>query len=274
MIRSAVTISLVPEMRGGPFIFWDDLPASCARAAALGFDAVELFFHEARSVNVAEVQAALTAHNLTVAALGSGAGWVKHKLRLTDPDARVRRRAIEYIARFIELAAQFHAPVIVGTMQGRWGEGNSRQQVLSWLADALNELGDTAAKHGFPLLYEFLNRYETNLFNTAEDALAFLRMFHTQNVKLLCDLFHMNIEERDIPGALRIVGPKLGHVHFVDSNRRAVGWGHLDMTPIAQALRDVNFDGYLSAEAFPVPDGEAAARQTIESFRKWFPRAA
>src|SRR5688572_14766088 len=98
MIRSAVTVSLVPEMRGGPFVYWDDLPASCARAAALGFDAVELFFHEARSVNVAEVQAALTANNLTVAAMGSGAGWVKHKLRLTDPDARVRRRAVEYIA--------------------------------------------------------------------------------------------------------------------------------------------------------------------------------
>jgi sugar phosphate isomerase/epimerase len=270
MIRSAVTISLVPEMRGGPFVFWDDLPGSCARAAALGFDAVELFFHEARAVNVAEVQAALSAHNLSVAALGSGAGWMKHKLRLTDPDARVRRRAIEYIARLIDLAANFKAPVIVGSMQGRWGEGNSRQQVLSWLADALNELGETAARHNVPVLYEFLNRYESNLFNTAEDSLAFLRMFHTQNVKLLCDLFHMNIEERDIPGALRMVGPKLGHVHFADTNRRAVGWGHLDVEPIVKVLNEINYDGFVSAEILPVPDAESAAKQTIESFKKWF----
>jgi sugar phosphate isomerase/epimerase len=272
MIRSAVTISLVPELRGGPFVYWDDLEAGCARAAALGFDAVELFFQEARAVNVAEVQAALTKHNVAVAAFGSGAGWVKHKLRLTDPDARVRRRAIEYIARFIELAAQFGAPVIVGSMQGRWGDGVSRQQVLSWLADALNELGDCAAKNKVPLLYEFLNRYETNLFNTAEDSMAFLRMFHTQNVKLLCDLFHMNIEERDLAGALRLVGHKLGHVHFVDTNRRAVGWGHLDAAAVAQALRDIGYDGYVSAEVLPLPDSEAAARQTIESFRKYFPR--
>jgi sugar phosphate isomerase/epimerase len=270
MIRSAVTVSLVPEMRGGPFVFWDDLAASCARAAALGFDAVELFFQEARAVNAAEVQAALSANNLSVAAFGSGAGWVKHKLRLTDPDARVRRRAIEYIARFIDLAAQFNAPVIVGSMQGRWGDGVSRQQVLSWLADALNELGETAARHNVPLLYEFLNRYETNLFNTAEDAMAFLRMFHTQNVKLLCDLFHMNIEEHDTARALRLVGHKLGHVHFADTNRRAVGFGHLDVAAVAEALRDIGYKGFLSAEILPWPDTETAAQKTIESFRKWF----
>lgn len=270
MIRSAVTISLVPEMRGGPFVYWDDLPGHCAKAAALGFDAVEIFYPDARAVNVPELQSLLADHKLSLAALGSGAGWVKHKLRLTDPDARVRRRAIEYIARFIDIAAEFRAPVIVGSMQGRWEGGVSRQQVLSWLADALNELGEAAAKHQVPLLYEFLNRYETNLFNTLEDSLAFLRMFHTQHVKLLCDLFHMNIEERDIPGALRIAAEKVGHVHFADSNRRAVGWGHLDLNAIAQALRDIHYAGYLSAEVLPMPDGDAAAKQTMDSFRKWF----
>jgi len=270
MIRSAVTISLVPELRGGPFVFWDDLAAGCAKATTMGFDAVELFFQEARAVNPSEVQACLDQHKLSVAAFGTGAGWVKHKLRLTDPDARMRRRAVEYIARFIELAAQFRAPVIVGSMQGRWGDGVSRQQVLSWLADGLNELGESAAKHNVPVLYEFLNRYETNLFNTAEDALAFLRMFHTQNVKLLCDLFHMNIEEHDIPRALRIAGDKVGHVHFADSNRRAVGFGHLNVEAVAQALSDIKYDGYLSAEVLPWPDSETAARQTMESFQKWF----
>src|ERR1041385_5777786 len=155
-------------------------------------------------------------------------------------------------------------------MQGRSGDSISRQQVLSWLADALNELGELAAKHNVPLLYEFLNRYETNLLNTAEDSLAFLRMFHTQNVKLLCDLFHMNIEERDVAAALRLVGHKLGHVHFADSNRRAIGFGHLNVESIAQALRDVGYDGFISAEVLPMPDTETAAKQTIASFQKWF----
>ena len=60
-----------------------------------------------------------------------------------------------------------------------------------------------AASPGAPVLYEFLNRYETNLLNTVEESLTFLHTLQTTNVKLLCDFFHMNIEERDIPAALR-----------------------------------------------------------------------
>jgi len=58
-------------------------------------------------------------------------------------------------------------------------------------------------------------------------------------------------------------------VHFVDSNRQAMGWGHTDMAPIMAALREINFAGYLSAEVLPLPDSVAAARQSVESFRRW-----
>ena len=201
MIRSAVTISLVPEMRGGPFVFHDDLASGCASAAALGFDAVELFFEDAGAVDVPGLKSLLAANHLAVSAVGSGAGWVKHRLRLTDPDAGVRRQAIEYIAALIEVAARFEAPVIIGSMQGRHDDGVPRGKALELLAGAFNELGETAGKHGLPLLYEPLNRYETNLFNTVGDSLDFLNTLRAPNVKLLCDLFHMNIEERDIPAA-------------------------------------------------------------------------
>lgn len=272
MIRSAVTISLVPELRGGPFVFWEDLANGCARAAELGFDAVELFYAEAGAVDVAQLKALLERHRLAVAAFGSGPGWVKHKLRLTDPDAEVRRRAIHFIGQLIDVAGQFGAPVILGSMQGRWGDGVSREQALQWLAEALNELGERAAKFGAPVLYEFLNRYETNLFNSVETSLAFLDTLRTQNVKLLCDLFHMNIEERDIAAALRLAGDRVGHVHFADTNRHAIGCGHLDVAPIARALGDIRYSGFISGEVLPLPDGESAARQTIESIKKFFPR--
>ena len=87
---------------------------------------------------------------------------------------------------------------------------------------------------------------------------------------LLADLFHMNIEEIDVAASLRAGGRHIGHVHFVDSNRRPVGCGHLDISPIVLALRAIGYDGYLSAEALPYPDPDQAARRTIDEFRKYF----
>ena len=91
-MKSAVTISLVPEARGGPFIFWDDLAAGCEQAVALGFDAVEIFPASAGALNVSKLARLLEVQGLKCAAIGTGGGWVKQRLRLTDPDA-----AAEYI---------------------------------------------------------------------------------------------------------------------------------------------------------------------------------
>jgi sugar phosphate isomerase/epimerase len=114
-----------------------------------------------------------------------------------------------------------------------------------------------------------LNRYETNLINTLAEGVQFLKALGTQNVKLLADLYHMNIEETNPAEALREAGTYVGHIHFADSNRKAAGMGHTDFTPIIAALKDIGYEGYLSAEVFSLPDSESAAKQTIESFRKY-----
>jgi sugar phosphate isomerase/epimerase len=82
----------------------------------------------------------------------------------------------------------------------------------------------------------------------------------------------MNIEEADIAAALRLAGPKVGHVHFADSHRWAVGFGHTDIAPIAASLHEIGYDGFISGEIFPLPDSDTAASKTIESFKKYFPR--
>ncbi len=269
-MRSAITVALVPEMRGGPFVFSEGLATGCAKAAELGFDAVEIFPASADALDTNEVKLLLAKYNLNIAAVGSGAGWVKHRLQLTDPDAGVRRRAREFIAAMIDFAGGCAAPAIIGSMQGRWGEGAPRAQALAWLAEAIEELAPRAAVHGVPLLYEPLNRYETNLLNRVDEALSFLKPLRAQNVKLLCDLFHMNVEEARIGDALHLAGPRLGHLHFADSNRHAIGFGHTDVAPVAQALRAIGYAGYVSGEVLPLPDGDRAAQQTIVSFRQWF----
>src|SRR5262245_60707253 len=135
-MRSAVTISLVPEARGGPFVFWDELATSCKQAAESGFDAVEIFPPGAAALNVSEVARLLDTHGLKCAALGTGAGWVKHKLRLTDPDIEVRQRAVEFSGEIIEAAGKLGAPAIIGSMQGRQEDRVTREQALDWLGEA------------------------------------------------------------------------------------------------------------------------------------------
>jgi sugar phosphate isomerase/epimerase len=267
-MKSAVTISLVPEARGGPFVFWEDLTAGCRKARELGFDAVEIFPADADAIDPETLQSILADNGLSVAAVGTGAGWVKQGLSLTSLDEETRGEAVAFIERMMDFAARFEAPVIIGSMQGRAGGEVTRQVALRYLGNALFKLDEHAQDLGTTLLYEPLNRYETNLINTLADGVQFLTGSAMRNVKLLADLYHMNIEEANLAESLRKAGPHVGHVHFADSNRKAAGWGHTDFAPVVEALRDAGYRGYLSAEVLPVPDSDSAARQTIETFRR------
>lgn len=270
MIRSAVTVSLVSEARGGPFVFWDDLPMACQTARSLGFDAVEVFPPSPDAVDSGQLRRLLEDNALALAAVGTGAGWVRQKLHLCLPDAAARTRAREYIRAIIDFAGPFGAPAIIGSMQGRSGDDVDGPTARKLLADALEDLGEHARQYGVPLIFEPINRYETNLINSLAAGTELLAPLTTKNVRLLADLFHMNIEEVDSAAALRTAGALIGHVHFVDSNRRPAGLGHIDYRPIAAALAEIGYDRFASAEALPWPDPESAARQTITAFRRFF----
>jgi len=266
-MKSAVTICLVPEARGGPFVFHDDLPAACRRAAELGFDAVELFPSAPEAVNPHTLRTLLDDYGLSLAAVGTGAGWVKHKLSLTAADEQTRERAIDFTRRMLAFAAPFGAPVVVGAMQGRSSEAVPRPVALRYLGHALYKLDEHADDYDGAVLYEPLNRYETDLVCTLGDGVYLLSGLAARRVRLLADLFHMNIEEADPAGAIRAAGRFVGHVHFADSNRRAAGMGHTDFPAVLRALRDIGYSGYLSAEVLPLPDPDTAARQTIQSLQ-------
>jgi sugar phosphate isomerase/epimerase len=271
-MRSAITVSLVAQAKGGPFVYWDGVDAAAVAASRLGFDALEVFAPSAAAIDRPALHASLKRHGLAVAAFGTGGGWLVHRWHLTHADPDVRQQAREFIRAIIDVGGEFKAPAIIGSMQGKAEGDVSRDQALAWLAEALADLGAHARRHGVPLLYEPLNRYETNLLNRQLDAAQFLESRRIGNVQLLCDLFHMNIEEVSSAAALRACGSRVGHVHFADSNRRAIGYGHTDVTPIADALRDIGFAGYLSGEILPLPDPEAAAAQTIKAIRAHLPR--
>jgi sugar phosphate isomerase/epimerase len=266
-MKSCITISLVEEARGGPFVLWDGLEKSIEFAAQLGYDAVEIFAPSVEAIKPDSLGKLLDNAGLQLAALGTGAGWVKHRLQLADPDAGQRQQAREFVRSIIDAAGPFGASAIIGSMQGP--SGHTDDSALAYLAEALQDGGAHAAQYNVPLIYEPLNRYETRQCCTVADGVQLLESLATDNVRLLCDLFHMNIEETDIAAALLTGGKWVGHIHFVDSNRRPVGNGHMQYGPIIAALREIDYQGYLCAEAFPWPDPQEAARQTMRAFRYW-----
>ncbi len=267
-MRSAVTVCLVPEARNGPFVYHSGLEHGCEQAAKCGFDAVEVFPRSAGEVDQEQLRMLLDRHGLKLAAVGTGAGWLTQQLSLTSTEPSVAQRATHFIGEIIELAGNFGAPAIIGSMQGRVHVAEQRESSLAQMTLAIEMLAKKAEDLYVPLLIEPLNRYETNIFTDLEITASWINSLKSKNVRILADMFHMNIEEADLAESIRRFGPMIGHVHFADSNRRAIGFGHTDAGAVVQALAAVGYNGYLSAEVFPLPDAASTAQQTMLSFHK------
>ena len=269
MIKSSITLSLFPSQPHMPFVLGPDLELGMAEASELGFDAFELFPPNREAIDIPRIQELCDRHEIRLSTIGTGGGWVADRLTLTDPDDGIRQRGFDYVRSLVDAAGELGGMAIVGSMQGRTGE-RPKSEVVKRLADALAELGDHARKWDQPLLYEPLNRYESDLLNSLPEAAEMLESLGDSNVKLLADLFHMNIEETDLAAAIRSAAPHIGHIHFVDSNRWPAGFGHTRFAPIAGALKEIEYDGYLAMEVFPRPSQREAAVASMQAFRKWF----
>jgi sugar phosphate isomerase/epimerase len=262
---SAVTVCLVPELKGGPFVYWDGIANAAEDAKTLGFDALEIFAPDADAIDIPLIEREVIARGLKVAAFGTGAGWALQKLSLTD--RRTQAAAEEFIMRIMAKASAFAAPVILGSMQGKWEKNMAFAEGQAMLRDSIAKLANYAAAQGITLLYEPLNRYESNWANTLAQASELLPDNDAGSVKILADLFHMNIEETDSAKALLAVSERIGHVHLADSNRQAAGRGQTNFGPIFDALKQMDFAGALSAEVFSLPDAPTAAKTTIETYK-------
>lgn len=125
--------------------------------------------------------------------------------------------------------------------------------ITQLLLTMLNEAMERAADGSAAVYLEPLNRYEASYLNTVGVAADLCRAADHPRIQLMADLFHMNIEEADIPASLRAVAPHLGHVHLADSQRRLPGHGHTDFVGAFRALREIDFDGWLALECMPTP---------------------
>ncbi len=266
-MKTAITLSLLPSRPSMPFVLGPDLDEGFALAAELGFDAIEIFPPSMDALDRPKIAKLSQQHSIPVSTIGTGGGAVSQGLTLTDADADIRKQATAYIRNIIEAAGDLGGSAIIGSMQGRAGAGD-RDESLKWLGDALAELGDYAKQWNQPLLFEPLNRYESDLVNRLEQAVTLIESHQATNAKVLADLFHMNIEEVSIAQALTESAQHIGHVHFVDSNRWPAGCGHSDLKSAYEALKADGFQGFLAVEAFPLPNQRAAAENAAQYFQK------
>jgi sugar phosphate isomerase/epimerase len=205
---------------------------------------------------------------MVVPGIGTGQAWGEEGLSFTSDQPAVRAAAIERALSHIGLAARLQAVIIIGLLRGITPQGQTPERSMEYLVDALRTCASAAAKGGVRLALEPLNRYETDLIHTTAEGLDLLDRVGADNLGLLLDTFHMNIEEPSIEQSLSACGRRLFHFHVADSNRWHPGAGHLDFAAILDALERTGYDGFVSGEFLPQPDAETAARRGLAHLRR------
>jgi D-psicose/D-tagatose/L-ribulose 3-epimerase len=226
----------------------EPLAETAERLARAGYDGIELS-GEPDLVDLDETRRILDAHGLTVTSI---CGLYTPERDISHPSAAARQGGIDYVKRCVELAEAVGAGVVivVPTAVGRVAPELTAEAELEAAAASLAEIA-----HGLDgsvrLVIEALNRFETHLVNTLAQADELRARVDSPHVALMADLFHMNIEERDVAGTLRAFGGSIAHVHLADSNRRPPGEGHTDFAEVVATLAAIGYDGSLTMEFLP-----------------------
>jgi 5-keto-L-gluconate epimerase len=266
MLRTAVAIA--PEdALASAFVVWRGIEESLAKAANYGYDGVELALKAADQVDAVSVQRKLADHGLACPCISTGQVFAGLGLYLTAADRTRRCEALSVFRDLIDVAGQLGAMVNIGRARGFVEQGEPPEAAASRFVDAARELADYAAGRRVTLVLEPVNRYEINFVNSVAEAAALLGRVARPNVKIMPDLFHMNIEDQSIGGELERFAASVAYVHVADSNRLAPGQGHIDFGAFFASLQRMRYDGWITAEILPRPDPDTAARQAIDFLR-------
>jgi sugar phosphate isomerase/epimerase len=263
-------LSLVVSTHAAKFqavAYKGDFEQNVAKIASYGFDGVEPAVRDPSLVDHDRLISAASSLGLAIPAIGTGQAWGEEHLSFTDPDPNVRQQAVDRIAAHVPLAKTAGALIIIGLVRGVIQEGVSESQAREWMFSGLKRCVDIAGKEGVRIAFEPLNRYETQLLNAAEESLQLIDRVGADNLGLLLDTFHMNIEEPSIEESIKACGDRIFHFHVADSNRWYPGAGHLDFRRILETLFATGYSGFVSGEFMAVPDADAAARMAIRHLR-------
>jgi sugar phosphate isomerase/epimerase len=256
-----------PDVAYGPLaLLSGTFEEKAHKAAKLGYDGIELMVRDPIGLDWPYVKRTLEGAGLQTPQVVTGELFGADGLRLVTPDEDLYHRTARRTQAVIDLAGYLGAMVNIGRLRGRL-EGLPVANPWAEAVERLGRLADYAAQRGVRISLEPLNRYETDFILDVTEGLRMLADLQCANVGLMLDVFHMNIEEASIERSLEAAGERCWHVHIADSNRRYPGAGHLNFDGVFAALETMGYQGYVSAELFPLPDPDTAARETIAFVR-------
>ncbi|MGH3088086.1 MAG: sugar phosphate isomerase/epimerase family protein [Rubrobacteraceae bacterium] len=241
--------------------FGDDRVDRLARrVGSLGFDVLEVCIEDPNRVSAPAIRGAAKEAGVGVSVCGA----FGPERDVSHEDAERRRMGIDYLKFCVDLAAEVGSPNVIGPMYSATGKARllperEREQQRRWATESLREAAEYAGERGVGLAMEPLNRFETDMVNTVEQGLDLCERIDSGNVGLLLDSFHMNIEEKSMPDAIRAARDRVFHFHACENDRGAPGSGHVEWEDVFEALTDVGYDGMIVIESF-TPEIKEIAR--------------
>ena len=175
-------------------------------------------------------------------------------------DENIRKGGVEYLQNIIRKMQVGGGTLLSGVSYAGWGTPDNflgdKRPYWEQSIKSMKEIIKVAEECGVTYCVEAVNRFETCLINTAEEALCYVAEIESPNIGVLLDTYHMNIEENNIGDAIRLVGDKLTSFHTGENNRTAPGRGHLDWDEIFSALKEIDYKNRIVCEPFVMQGGE------------------
>lgn len=218
---------------------------------SMGYDAVEIPVEYPEKIKAKEVKAALGDHGLKAIVCGAF-GPTRD---LTHEDPAVHENCFAYIRECLDLCTAWDAGFLAGPMYSAVGKARMvppEQRRAEWdlAVRNLHKVCRMAQERGLAIALEPLNRFESDLVNTAEDVMRLVKEVSHPAAKVMLDGFHMAIEERNLEEAITLTGDKLIHVQVSENYRGTPGTGQTDWDSLKQGLKNIRYQGALSIESF------------------------
>lgn len=226
----------------------DECARAIAKTAEIGFDLIEAPALDPSSIDVAFTQKQLEKNGLTITfSLG-----LDENTDISSGDPEKTRRGKARLEEAVSVARDLDSTHVCGILFSSFQKYSvpTTSEGVKRSVEVLQQVAETAARSKIMLGLEVVNRYETNVLNTASQGVEMCRRIGAGNVKLHLDVYHMNIEESDIGQAIRQTGDQIGYFHTGDSHRGYMGSGSIDLAGVFRALVETGYEGPITFESF------------------------